>query len=363
MPASWLQLETQLAFPSNSRSPNSRSLQFAEFKFFQRASTCQRDNLHSSAILVLLWHINSDSRYTSCLELSFEFVLAHRFPRDTIRVPSNSISSCRRTNSSWSRSSAILILSHLHDRNTPIRCLLLQGSSSAFLSNLIRVHHGSAQAPANPYEIHFAVPWKSNISSSRQCSTYTSRSSSIAILADPPIQILDHAACGAPAPAKEDTVRVPLQFQFAFIIRLLQLEIQFTFLSNSNCSPSCVPLQFQLSCLMHQHLHKIHFAFPPNSIIHHAGTPPPARDTLCVSLQIAFHYEIQFAFPRIPIRLLHAVAAIPARQFANSNFFLRTSSWRKEFASPSNTNFLSRFAPIRVSLQFEFFMLARQFQS
>ena len=98
--------------------------------------------------------------------------------------------------------------------------------------NSIRVHHGSALAPAKAYEIHFAVPWKYNISSSRQRSTYISRSSSIAILADPPIRFLDHRRTGTckmgyssrssaipirvhhqAAPAR-NSIRVPLQLQF-----------------------------------------------------------------------------------------------------------------------------------------------------
>ena len=166
--------------------------------------------------------------------------------RDTICVPPNSCSSTRRrTNSS----------PKFNLRSLPIpNCNSSCWRTSTCQRDIIRL------------SLQFAFPSNPSSHSSNSCKR---TSACMRYNAFPPIPLRVHHA-GAPAAAKRDTVRFMLAHHF-------QLESHFAipiqvmcWRSNSLARDTIhVPLQIQLIFIMLQlalhHLHKIQFAFSPNS--------------------------------------------------------------------------------------------------
>ena len=278
--------------------------------------------------------------------------------RDTICVPPNSCSSSRRrTNSS----------PKFDLRSLPIpNCNSSCWRTSTCQRDIIRL------------SLQFAFPSNPSSHSSNSCKR---PSACMRYNAFPPIPLRVHHA-GAPAAAKRDTVRFMLAHHF-------QLESHFAipiqvlcWRSNSLTRDTIhEPLQIQLIFIMLQlalhHLHKIQFAFSPNSnsnfpscwrhVLSNSNCSSSRQPPLEKTIRAPLQFEIQFAFPSdswckrtswIQLEIQYAFpsrsdfpSSILARQLELEIHFARISNcssscWRtsfssrKQFAFPSIRTFL-----------------------
>lgn len=137
----------------------------------------------------------------------------------------------------------------------------------------------------------------------------------------PQFGILDHATCGAPASAKRDTVRVPLQFQLILMMLAHQLTIR-------------VSLQFEFFMLTYQF----------NPTIRNSYSTGSRRRTNSSTCTI--RVSLQFAFAPILVLILGNSCWRTSTCARYSSHF---PHFQFEFFMPAHPRYNSRSPPIRLS--------------
>ena len=133
----------------------------------------------------------------------------------------------------------------------------------------------------------------------------------------PQFGILHHATCGAPAPAKRDTVRVPLQFILVMLAHQLRIRVS---------------LQFEFFMLTYQFLQ---FGIP--ILLDHADAN---------SSTFTIRVSLQFAFPPILVLILGNSCWRTSTCARYSSHF---PHFQFEFFMPAHPRYNSRSPPIRLS--------------